>query len=85
MGMSTEVADQIGSQSIWSPFAVSDITIGMDVEAVFFIASAEFLQASFGLFDFLDPILSSTETVTKSVFERREPRIQPNNSFGRSA
>ena len=83
MGWSTEIADEIGSQGIWGPFAVGNVAVCIDIQTISFIAPAEFLQAAFGFFDRRNPFLSKTVPVTKSIFERDEPRIQLDNTFVR--
>lgn len=81
MGTSTEIADQIGSQSIWSPFAVGNITIRIDIQTISFPPPTEFFQTTLGFLNCLDPFLSLTVPATKSIFERGQPRIQLYNTY----
>lgn len=79
--MGTEIADQVGSQSKWSPFAVGNVTICIDIETISFVPPAKFLQAALGFVNCLDPFLSLTVPAAKSIFERGEPWINLDNTF----
>ena len=84
MGTSTEIADQIGSQSIWSPFAVGNITIRIDIQTKSFPPPAKLFQATLRFLNCLDPFLSLTVPTAKSIFERGQPRIQLYNTYAGS-
>ena len=79
--MGTEIAHQVGSQSIRGPFAVNNVTICIDIEAIFFVSPAKFLQAALGVFKCLDPFLSPVVPAAKSIFERGEPWIKLDHTF----
>lgn len=81
MGMDTEIAHQVGSQSIWSPFAVNNVPICIDIETISFVSPAKFLQAALGFFNCLNPFLSLVIPAAKNIFERGEPRIKLDNTF----
>lgn len=82
--MGTEIARQVGSQSIRGPFAVSDVPICIDIQAISFVPPAKFLQAALGFFNCLDPLLSLVVPAAKSIFERGEPWIKLDNTSGES-
>lgn len=79
--MDTEIAHQVGSQSIRSPFAVYNVPICVDIETVSFVSPAKFLQAALGFFNCLDPFLSLVVAAAKNIFERREPWIKLDHAF----
>lgn len=79
--MDTEIAHQVGSQSIRSPFAVNDVPICIDIETVSFVSPAKFLQTPLGFFNGLDPLLSLVVAAAKNICKRGEPWIKLDNAF----
>lgn len=75
-----EIADKVGPQRVWGPLSVGDVSIVADDEAESFESSAEFVEASLGLIDFLDPFLSMAVSASERFFERGEPRVQLNDT-----
>ena len=56
----TEIANQVGAQGIWGPFAIRDISIFMDDKAIFLGSLAEPIKTTLRIIYRFDPLLSMT-------------------------
>ena len=77
---SVEVANEVRTESIWSPFAVCDSVVGSDCEAESLISARELVQTAFILVYCLDPLLSFTESTLESWGKRFEVGIELNDA-----
>jgi len=77
-----EVADEVCSQGIGSPFAVGDGTIVGDREAEALITPRELLQPPFRLVDLLDPLLGFAEAAFQGGFEGFEVWVELDDAWG---
>ena len=72
----TEIANEIGPQSIRGPLAVCYVAISIYVEAELLSALAESIQTTFSLVDSLDPSQSMAISASKGFPKWGQPRIK---------
>ena len=70
-----EVADEKCLLCIGSPFSVCNVSIRIHIEPVLLEAATELFQATLGLIDRFDPVLSFGVSVSEGIFERCQPGI----------
>lgn len=81
----TEITNEECLRGIWGPFPIGDVVLLVDIEAELVSALAELVQAALVLVYASDPVLCLGESFAQGVLEGREPRVEGDHTWGKSA